>query len=43
VLKVFDGFQPLTHLPITELCSSLMQAERGAAMINGKAATMELT
>jgi hypothetical protein len=28
---------------ITERCSSLVQTENGAAMINGKAATMELT
>jgi hypothetical protein len=28
---------------ITECCYSLMQTESGAAMINGKAATMELT
>jgi hypothetical protein len=28
---------------ITECCSSLVQTEIGAAMINGKAAMMELT
>jgi hypothetical protein len=28
---------------ITERCSSLVQTESGAAMINDKAATMELT
>jgi hypothetical protein len=43
VLKVFDGLQLLIHLPTTERCFSLVQAERGVAMINGKAATLELT
>jgi hypothetical protein len=36
VLKVFDGLRPLIHLPTTK-------TESVAAMINGKAATMELT
>jgi hypothetical protein len=42
VLKVFDT--PSNHKnQITERCSSLVQTESGAAVINGKAATMELT
>ena len=48
VLKVFDGFRPLIHLQttkkwITESCSSLVQTESGAAMVNVTAGTKELT
>jgi hypothetical protein len=31
------------NIRIAELCCSLLKTERGAAMFNGKAATMELT
>jgi hypothetical protein len=45
--KVFDGLRPDTPSDhknrITERCFSLVQTESEAAMINGKAATMELT
>jgi len=48
VLKVFDEFRPLIHLQttkkwITECCSSLVQMESGAAMVNVTVATKEQT
>jgi hypothetical protein len=47
VLKVFDGLLPLIHLLTTRTESlniiSWVQTEWGVAVINGKAAPMELT
>ena len=48
MLKVFDGFRSLIHLQtttkrITERCSSLVQTESGAAMVNVTVGTKELT
>jgi hypothetical protein len=47
VLKVFDGLRPLIHLLTTKTGSLnvalLWCKQSGAAMINGKAVTMELT